>query len=70
VGEETWECVRRTVRSQRVDSKSPGADGERGGANKTGCGELRKEPSERARGWRTSAGYERIQGGIRGRSKG
>ena len=53
-----------------MDSKSPGADAERSGANKIGCGELRKEPSERARGWGTSAGYGRIQGGIRGRSKG
>jgi len=56
--------------SPRADSKSPGADGERSGANKIGCGELRKEPSERAWGWGTSAGYGRIQGGIRGRSKG
>ena len=57
-------------KSPGADSKSLGADGERSGANKIGCGELRKEPSERARGWRTSAGYGRIQGGIRGRSKG
>jgi len=56
--------------SPRADCKSPGADGERSGANKIGCGELRKEPSERARGWRTSAGYGRLQGGIRERSKG
>jgi len=56
--------------SPRADSKSPGADGERSGANKLGCGELRKEPSERERGWGTSAGYGSIQGGIRGRSKG
>ena len=56
--------------SPRPDSKSPGADGERSGANKLGCGGLRKEPSERARGWGTSAGYGRIQGGIRVRSKG
>ena len=56
--------------SPRADSKSAGANGERSGANKIGCGELRKEPSERARGWGTSAGYGRIQGGIRGRSKG
>jgi len=53
-----------------VDRKSPGADGERSGINKIGRGELRKEPSERARGWRTSAGDGRIQGGIRERSKG
>jgi len=56
--------------SPRADSNSPGAGGERRGANKIRCGELRKEPSKRARGWRTSAGYGRIQGGIRGRSKG
>ena len=56
--------------SPRVDSQSPVADGERYGANKIGCGELRKEPSQRARGWGTCAGYGRIQGGIRGRSKG
>jgi len=56
--------------SPRADSKSPGADGERSGANKIRCGKLRKEPSERARGWGTSAGYGRIQGGSRGRSKG
>jgi len=56
--------------SPRADSKSPGADCERSGANKIGCGELRKEPSERARGWGTSARYGRIQGGITGRSKG
>ena len=36
--------------SLRSDSKSLGADGERSGANKIGCGELRKEPSERATG--------------------
>ena len=36
--------------SPRADSKSPGGDGERSGANKIGSGELRKEPSERARG--------------------
>jgi len=53
-----------------ADSKSLGADGERSGANKIGCRELRKEPSQRARGWGTSAGYGRIQGGIRGRRKG
>ena len=56
--------------SPRADSNSPGAGGERSGANKIGCGELRKEPSERARGWGISAGYGRIQGRIRGRSKG
>jgi len=56
--------------SPRADRKSPGVDGERSGPNKIGCGELRKEPSERARGWGTSTGYGRIQGGIRGRSKG
>ena len=56
--------------SPRVDSKSRWADGERYRANKIGCGELRKEPSQRARGWGTCAGYGRIQGGIRGRSKG
>jgi len=56
--------------SPRADSKSPGADGESSGANKIGCGELRKQPSERARGWGTFAGYGSIQGGIRGRSKG
>jgi len=56
--------------SPRADSKSPGVDGERSGANKIGCAELRKEPRERARGWGTSARYGRIQGGIRGRSKG
>jgi len=49
-----------------AESKSPEADGERNGANKIGCGELRKEPSKRARGWGTSAGYGRIRGGIRG----
>jgi len=52
--------------SLRVDSKSPGADGKRNRANKIGCGELRKEPRERARGWGTSAGYGRLQGEIRG----
>ena len=63
--------VREYGGSPRADSKSPRADGKRGGVNKTGCGERRKEPSERARGWGTSAGYGRIQGGIRGwRSKG
>ena len=56
--------------SRRADSKSPGADSRRSGANKIGCGELRKDPSERARGWGTSARYGKIQGGIRGRSKG
>jgi len=56
--------------SPRADSNPPGADGERSRANKIGCGELRKEPSKRARGWGTSAGYRSIQGGIRGRSKG
>jgi len=57
--------------SRKANSKSLGADGKRNGANKIGCGELRKEPSERARGWGMSAGYGRIQGGIRGwRSKG
>jgi len=56
--------------SPGADGESPGADGERSGANKIGCEELRKEPSERARGWERSAGYGRIQGGIRGRSKG
>ena len=69
--------------SPGVDSKTPGADGERNRANKIGyvelrnrankigCGELRKEPSERVRGWGTSTGYGRIQGGSRGwRSKG
>jgi len=56
--------------SPRVNGKSPEVDGERSGANKIGCGEPRKEPSERARGWGTSAGYGRIQGGIRGRNKG
>ena len=56
--------------SPRADSKSLGADGERNEANMIGCGELRKDPSERARGWETSAGYGRIQAGIRGRSKG
>jgi len=35
--------------------------------NTIGCGELRKEPRERARGWGTSAGYGRIQGGSEGR---
>ena len=50
----------------RADSKSLRADGKRNGVNKTGCSELRKEPSERARGWGRSAGYGRIQGGIRG----
>ena len=56
--------------SPRADSNSPGADGARNGVNKIGCGELRKEPSERARGWGTSTGYGRMQGGIRGwRSK-
>jgi len=44
---------------------------ERNGANKIGCGELRKEPSERARGWGMSSGYRRIQGGVRAwRNKG
>jgi len=56
--------------SPRAESKSPGADGERNGANKIGYGELRKEPSQRARGWGASAGYGRIQDRIRGRSKG
>ena len=57
--------------SPPADRKSPEVDGKRNGANNIGCGELRKEPSERAMGWRTSAGYGRIQGGIRGwRSKG
>jgi len=56
--------------SPQADSKSPGVDCEKSGANKIGCGELRKEPSERARGWGTSAGYGRIHAGIRGRSKG
>ena len=46
--------------SLRVDSKSPGADGEMSGANKIGYGELWTEPSKRARGWGTSAGYGRI----------
>ena len=55
--------------SPRADSKSLGAEGERNVANKIGCGELRKEPSERARGWETSARYGRIQAGIRGWSK-
>jgi len=55
--------------SPRAESKSPGADGERSRANMIGCGELRKEPSESARGWGMSARYGRIQGGIRGRSK-
>ena len=55
--------------SPRADSKSPGTDGERSGVNKIGCEELRKEPSGRATGWGTSAGYGRIQGRIRGRSK-
>jgi len=36
--------------SPRADSKSPGADGERDEVNKIGYGELRQEPSERARG--------------------
>jgi len=56
--------------SPRADSKSLGADGDRSGAKRIGCGELRKEISERARGWGMSAGYWRIQGGVRGRSKG
>ena len=63
--------VKKDGGSPEADCKSPGADGERNGANKIGCGELMKEPSERARGWGTFAGYGRIQGGIRGwRSKG
>jgi len=62
--------VREEGGSQRAESKSRGADGKRNGANKIGCGELRKEPSERARGWGTFTGYGRIQSGIRGRSKG
>ena len=54
-----------------MDNKSLGADGKRNGVNKIGCGELRKEPSERVRGWGKSARYGRIQDGIRGwRSKG
>jgi len=64
-----WEA-REDSGSPGGDSKSPGADRERSGANKIGCGELRKEPSERARGWRTCAAYGSIQGGIRGMSKG
>ena len=57
--------------SPRADTKSAGTDGERNQANKIGCEELRKEPSERARGWWMSARYGRIQGGIRERwSKG
>ena len=57
--------------SQRADSQSLGADGERNWANKIGCGEVRKEPSKRARGRGMSSGYRRIQGGIRPwRSKG
>jgi len=56
--------------SPQAEGKSPGADRERREANKIGCGELRKEPSERARGCGTSAGYGRIQGGLRRRSKG
>ena len=51
--------------SPRADSKSLGADGERNGANKIRCGELRKEPRERARGWGMTSGYRRIQGGVR-----
>jgi len=42
--------------SPRADSKIPGADSEKNGANKIGCGELRKVPRERARGWGTSTG--------------
>jgi len=34
----------------RVDSNSLGADGKRNRANKIGCEEQRKEPTERARG--------------------
>ena len=56
--------------SPRADSKSPGADGKRNGANNIGCAKLRKVPGKRARAWGMSAGYGRIQGGIRGRSKG
>ena len=56
--------VREEGGSQRAESKSRGADGKRNGANKIGCGELRKEPRERARGWGTSAGYGRLQGEI------
>jgi len=63
--------ARKDSGSPRVDSKSPGVDGERNRVNKIVCGELRKEPSEKARGWGTSAGYGRIHDGIRGwRSKG
>jgi len=54
------------VRRLTADSKTVEADTERNGINKIGSGELRKEPSERARGWRTSPKYGRIQGGIRG----
>jgi len=76
VGEEARECGWRTVRSQGrwwepvSRQESLGADGETSEANKSACAELRKESSERARGWGTSAGYGRLSGGIRGRSKG
>jgi len=42
--------VREDGGSPRADSKSPGVDSERSGANQIGCGELRKEPSKKARG--------------------
>jgi len=61
--------------SQRADSQGPGADGERSGTNKLGYGELRKEPSERARWWGSqpdmgeyrvgSAGGARAEGDAR-----
>jgi len=50
----------------RVDSNSLGTDSKRNWANKIRCGELRKEPTERARGLITPARYVRIQGRIRG----
>ena len=77
MGDEARECVWGTVRSQgrqwerASGHQESGHRGKRNGANMRGFGELRKEPRERARGWGTTAGYGRIQDGIREwRSKG
>jgi len=48
--------AREDSESPSADSKSAGVDGERNWAKKIGCGELKKERSERARGWETVAG--------------
>ena len=58
--------VRDVGRSLPADRKSPRADGDRNGANEIGCGELRKDSGERARGWGISAGYGRIRVGSEG----